>query len=236
MKRLSAILAVVLMGTAIVVWVSVPGSADESSVANGSGGETSAVEEVQRVGAREAGRISGNPAEYVIQAGELPSPFSISKGAHTSPSEYNHIYFNPAAFLSENEDDPGLLGVIVNIALHEDGDAAQRMLQAQGGLDAAGVIDDIRRATPDAIPENVQAHPIDAPGTDEIFAFQVHYILQNVHVYEYRYRFRIRNALSNLIVSARSTLGGAEPDSLSKRADLILERQIEHFGVGTVQN
>jgi hypothetical protein len=170
--------------------------------------------------------VRGDPKMLVVQNEDLPAGLGMAGGEHAGANRYSQIYFNPRALLSTGEDEPGLLGVIVNVALLDSAAAANREFSGQGGLDPTSVTEAITEATPDAIPLEVEAYAALVAGVDELLAFRVSYLLQETHIYEYRYRLLVANAVANLIISAPSTPDGLEPDSLRESALAIVKRQV----------
>lgn len=175
---------------------------------------------------RTAGRVTGDPKSLVVQSDELPGEFAIVGGESKGAGEFAQIYFNPQAYLATNDTRAGLLGVIVNLILLDDLQAARARFVAQGGLDTNSVLEDVRSSTPGAVPREVTPYSVTVPGTDRVLAFRVRYVLQGTEVYEYRVRIIVGNALVNLIISALATADGAQPANFEQQARTIVERQV----------
>ncbi|MHC4695583.1 MAG: hypothetical protein ACYTFA_02445 [Planctomycetota bacterium] len=174
--------------------------------------------------------IKADPKALVIQAGDLPTDFPMTGGEAKSTNEYSHVYFNPAALTENAGADAELLGVIVNIARLGSHEEAAAKFEGQGGFDNAAVLEDIRRATPGAIPKSAERIETRLDGADRVLTFRVHYVLQNEPVYEYRYRVLVANAVANLIISARGGDGtGGEPGNLEQRARALTEKQVSRL-------
>lgn len=170
--------------------------------------------------------MRGDPRLLVVQSEDLPSQLSLGGGEYQSSNEFSQVYFNPQADLSETAANAGVMGVIVNLSLFDDAVAANTSFEAQGGLDATGVMDDIRAGAPSALPRAVELHAVTAADADRVLGFRVRYSLQGTDVCEYRYRVRVGNAVCSLIISARATAEGGEPAEFERRAQAILDRQI----------
>lgn len=170
--------------------------------------------------------VRGDLKSLVVSADDLPGEFPIARGEAKGTDEFAQIYFNPRSFQSTDKARAGLLGVIVNLTLLDDGQAARAKYVAQGGLDADSVLEDIPTSTPGADPRGVTPYTMTLPGADRVLAFRVHYVLQGIEVYERRIRLIVGNALVNLIVSARATDAGGEPADLEQLARTIVERQV----------
>ena len=148
--------------------------------------------------------MKGDPKSLVVQLDELPGEFTMVAGESKGAGEFAQVYFNPQAFLATIDASAGLLGVIVNLMLLDDLQAARARFVAQGGLDSNSVLQDVRSSTPGAVPKEVAPYSVTVPGTDRVLAFRVHYVLQETEVYEYRFRIIVGNALVNLIISGRA--------------------------------
>ena len=194
----------------------------------GDTGPSRSMESVAQTSVRQplARLVKGDLKSLVIQRDELPGEFSIVGGEPKGANEFAQVYFNPEALLATGAADPGLLGVIVDLMILEDGKSAQARFTTQGGLDPSAVLQDIRSSTPGAIPRRAEPYAVSLPNTDRILAFHVHYVLQGTDVYEYRFRIIVGNAIANLIISARALGDGSESASLEKHARLIVERQV----------
>ena len=175
---------------------------------------------------RTARRVKGDPKSLVVQRDELPGEFTMVAGESKGAGEFAQVYFNPQAFLATNDASAGLLGVIVNLTLLDDLQAARARFVAQGGLDSNSVLQDVRSSTPGAVPKEVAPYSVTVPGTDRVLAFRVHYVLQETEVYEYRFRIIVGNALVNLIISGRATADAEQPANLERHARTIVDRQV----------
>lgn len=175
---------------------------------------------------RTARLVKGDPKSLVVQLDELPGEFTMVAGESKGAGEFAQVYFNPQAFLATNDASAGLLGVIVNLTLLDDLQAARARFVAQGGLDSNSVLQDVRSSTPGAVPREVAPYSVTVPGTDRVLAFRVHYVLQETEVYDYRVRIIVGNALVNLIISARATADGGQPANLERHARTIVDRQV----------
>lgn len=173
-----------------------------------------------------APRVKGDPKSLVVQRDELPGEFALVGGESKGAGEFAQLYFNPQALVASDDTNEGLLGVIVNLTLLDDLQAARARFVAQGGLDTSSVLQDVRSSTPGAVPREVTPYPMTVSGTDRVIAFQVHYVLQGTEVYEYRVRIIVGNALVNLIISARATTDGVQPATLERHARAIVDRQV----------
>lgn len=173
--------------------------------------------------------VRGDPKSLVIPVEELPTSFSLSGGERQGANEYSHVYFNPEAIDVPGDSSDDLLGVIVNISVLEDASAAERRFQAQGGLAPESIQADIRASDPEAVPHGVSQLAVALQDTDDVRAFRVHYTLKGKSIFEYRYRMRTRNAVANLIISARGTEAGNEPPTLESRAKAIVEAQAKRL-------
>ena len=177
--------------------------------------------------------VRGDPQSLVIPEEDLPTSFSLSGGERQSTHEYSHVYFNPEAIDAPGDLSGDLLGVIVNLAVLEDANAAERRFQAQGGLIPESIEADIRASDPQAVPHTVSQLAVSLPNTDDVRAFRVHYTLRGKSIVEYRYRIRTLNAVVNLIISARATEAGDEPPTLESRAVTIVEGQAKRLNDAT---
>jgi len=207
--------AVLLLGLAIVGYTYAP----SRSTIHGSAGNPLNVDPLVR----------GDPKSLVIPEEDLPTSFSLSGGERQSPNEYSHVYFNPEAIDAPGDLSGDLLGVIVNLAALQDANTAERRFQAQGGLAPESIEADIRASDPEAVPHEVSQLAVALPGTDDVRAFRVHYTLKGKSIFEYRYRIRTRNAVVNLIISARATEAGNEPPTLESRAAAIVKAQAKRL-------
>lgn len=177
--------------------------------------------------------VRGDPKSLVIPEEDLPTSFSLSGGERQSANEYSHVYFNPEAIDAPGDLSRDLLGVIVNLAVLEDANTAERRFQAQGGLAPESIEADIRASDPEAVPHKVSQLAVTLPNTDDIRAFRVHYTLRGKSIFEYRYRIRTRNAVVNLIISTRATEAENEPPTLESRAVTIVEAQAKRLNDAT---
>lgn len=175
---------------------------------------------------RTAQLVKGDPKSLVVQRDELPGEFAMAGGEPKGAGEFAQIYFNPQALIATDDASAGLLGVIVNLTLLEDLQAASARFIAQGGLDTNSVLQHVRSSTPGAVPRDAVPYLVTVPGTDRVLAFLVHYVLQDTEVYEYRVRIIVGNALVNLIISARATADGGQPANLERHARTIMDRQV----------
>lgn len=175
---------------------------------------------------RKRRRVKGDPSALVIQREELPSGFEMAQSEPTGDGEFVRVYFNARALMSVRDPDPALFGVIANLSILNDAQAATETFGAQGGLDADSIKRDLRAATPGAIPKEIEPYPAAIDDVDRVSTFRVRYELQGTMVYEYRFRFVVGNALGNLIISARGAPEGGEPVSLRARAHAVVDRQV----------
>lgn len=168
--------------------------------------------------------ISKPPKSLVVKADDLPNAFIISNGESPATNEYSHVYFNPGALLEGDQQDHGLLGMIVHIKVLNSVVDASREFVNQGGFDLEAVKADIRKATPGARPISIESQSVSLDEVDKISAYRVHYLLQGIYVYDYRCRMMVRNVVANVIVSARGSVD-LEPGDLKKQAEEIFQKQ-----------
>ena len=88
---------------------------------------------------KEGRMISKPPKSLVVKADDLPNAFIISNGESPATNEYSHVYFNPGALLEGDQQDHGLLGLIVHIKVLNSVVDASREFVNQGGFDLEAV-------------------------------------------------------------------------------------------------
>jgi hypothetical protein len=146
-----------------------------------------------------------------------------------SPNDYSVLYFRPAALTSDDPSRPGLLGVTVNLGIYDTATKARMQFASQGHLDVDSIAGTVVEASEDAKLIRVDSIDVELQGTDLVVAFRAHYSIGTTQLVDYRYRFLVDNALANVIVTARVTGTGQEPDEFRERALEIAERQIAYL-------
>lgn len=170
--------------------------------------------------------VKGDPEDLVIQLEALPPGFQRVTGEYEEVNGYTVVYFCPETLFTEGHSETSLLGVVVNLNIYDDVTGAREQFHAQGNLDRDSIMNDIREASEDATPLDVQPYTVQLEGTDEVLAFRVQYAIGSIVMFEYRYRFIVGNALANVIITARALETGEEPSTFPDKAQAIVEEQI----------
>ena len=170
--------------------------------------------------------VTGDPQALVLQLADLPPRFQVVSETRDAPGTYTVVYVRPEVLVLEKVSAPTLLGVIVNLAIHEDADAARREFAAKKAVGRDDILKGLEAPEGTIIGFDAQSYSPTFVDADESLAFRVEYALGPMSIVEYRYVCRVGNALVNVVLTARTSSGSDDTASFRDQADGIASKQL----------